>query len=471
MNRFQPRHAVVVGVFALLALGIVMVTSAGLSIEPAHQITMVGILSSRTAIYAYLALIFMGIGSHLDLTAILNWHGDHQGEINQPATTQSTPLKSPSISHIAVPSISASNFPANSATDPTPPTPSTNEKIIQFIRAVAIHPATYLFLISIVMLLLVHLPGIGAIKNGAARWIEFKSGSFKLSMQPSEFAKWAMTIILPAGIVAMGPTRIRRFFTGFLPLLIILSIICVLIITEDLGTAVLIGTVGMIVLFAAGVRWWHIVILLPAPIATIIYAILSSSYRMDRWNSFWNPYIDAQDKGYHMIQSMSAIANGHLTGRGLGHGIFKFGYLPEDTTDFLFAIICEEMGIIGALLVLFLYVVLLISGFLIIKRIQNNATKLVALGIVLTVGLQAVINLMVVTGLAPTKGIALPLLSAGGTGWILTAFSLGLLIKMDRVAEQNEHQETTDPEPTSNEYSNEPTDNATNLLTDLATVS
>jgi len=424
VRRFQPRHSVAIAVIGLLAIGLVMVTSAGLSIEPSHPVTMIGIVTSRTAIYAYLALVFMWVGAHLDISRILN-------SLSRSAGAGDTLP--------AVPSISASDCSGGSKSGAVWSIPLAQKSSYgRLLRSILFHPASYLFLLSVMILVLVHVPGIGAVKNGAARWIELRSGSFVLSMQPSEIAKWSMVIVLPAFIVAIGSMRVRRFFTGFVPLLVVLGIVCGLIITEDLGTAVLVGTVGMIVLYAAGVRWWHIGVLLPAPVTAVVFAILSSPYRMERVRSFWNPYADPREHGYHMIQSMTAIAGGHLTGRGLGHGVFKFGYLPEDTTDFLFAVICEEMGITGAALVVFLYVVLMVSGFMIIKRLRDRGQQLVALGIVLTVGLQAAINLLVVTGLAPTKGIALPLLSAGGTGWILTAFSLGLLMKMDKMAEEEE---------------------------------
>jgi hypothetical protein len=161
-------------------------------------------------------------------------------------------------------------------------------------------------------------------------------------------------------------------------------------------------------------------------------AIITNPYRIHRITSFLDPYQDAQGKGYHMIQSMVAVANGQFFGRGLGHGLQKFGYLPEDTTDFLFAIVCEELGVFGAALVIFLYGALLWSVLSVIRREPSRFLKLIALGVMATVGLQALINLAVVTGLGPTKGIALPLLSSGGTGWILTAASLGLVIAMDR---------------------------------------
>ena len=155
-----------------------------------------------------------------------------------------------------------------------------------------------------------------------------------------------------------------------------------------------------------------------------------------------DPFADAQGKGYHIIQSMAAITGGGLPGRGLGNGVQKFGYLPEATTDFIYAIVCEELGIGGAIGVLAIFVMLAITGLAIatgtakvkendgktkVISLVTNFESLIAMGFTLTVTMQALINAAVVTGLAPTKGIALPLISRGGTGWILTAFSLGMV--------------------------------------------
>jgi len=167
-------------------------------------------------------------------------------------------------------------------------------------------------------------------------------------------------------------------------------------------------------------------------LAAVGLAILASPYRVARLTAFLDPYADPQGTGYHMIQSMGAVAGGGFFGRGLGHGLQKFGYLPEDRTDFLFAIICEELGTPGAALVVFLFAGLLLAGLAIVRREPDRLLRLMGVGVITTVGLQAVINLAVVTGLGPTKGIALPLVSSGGTGWILTAFSLGLLVAIDR---------------------------------------
>jgi cell division protein FtsW len=184
-------------------------------------------------------------------------------------------------------------------------------------------------------------------------------------------------------------------------------------------------------LLAAGARLWHFLVFIPPLAAGAVVLIVTNPYRLTRIETFLDPYMQPQGSGYHMIQSMLAVSGGEGFGRGLGYGLQKFGYLPEDTTDFLFAIICEELGIAGAAVVIFLYIAMLWAGLAIVKRQTSVVLKLLGLGIISTVGFQALINLAVVTGLGPTKGIALPLVSSGGTGWILTAASLGLLVAMD----------------------------------------
>jgi cell division protein FtsW len=173
--------------------------------------------------------------------------------------------------------------------------------------------------------------------------------------------------------------------------------------------------------------------------AAVAAAILHSPYRVQRLLAWRDPFEDPQGIGYHIIQSLSAIAGGGVAGRGLGQGVQKFGYLPEATTDFVFAIVCEELGLAGAALVIALLVALLWSGLAIIAPSDPRLRpptfrRLLGLGILLTIGFQALMNVTVVTGLAPTKGIALPLVSHGGTGWVLTAFSLGILISIERAA-------------------------------------
>ena len=302
-------------------------------------------------------------------------------------------------------------------------------------------PIPWLLLAIIGLLLVVHVPGIGREMNGARRWIHLGFIGF----QPSEVAKWGMVIAL-AWYASRRAAVMSDFISGFaLPIVCVLAI-CALIASEDLGTAVLIGMVSVCMLIAAGSKWWHAAMWAPIGALGIVVAVLTSEYRLNRVKAFVDPYQDPQGIGYHMLQSMGAISGGGLAGRGLGNSIQKFGYLPEDTTDFIFAIICEEMGVVGAAIVICLYACLLICGFSIVKRVDHPFKRLLGMGVLLTVGLQALINIAVVTGSIPTKGIALPLLSSGGTGWVLTAFCIGLLVSMDRERAKAEAAESSESE-------------------------
>lgn len=274
-----------------------------------------------------------------------------------------------------------------------------------------------------------YIPGLKHPVNNSLRWVAIP-GFKSLTFQPSEFAKWGLLVVL-AAYGAFRMDLMRSFWRGLLPALIALGIVGAAIAHQDLGTGVLVVAAGSIVLLAAGARIWQFVMFIPPAAAGIVALIIANPYRVKRIETFFDPYIQPQKAGYHMIQSMLAVSGGEGFGRGLGFGLQKHGYLPEDTTDFIFAIICEELGIAGALLVIALYIALLWSGLAIVKRQQSPFLKLFGLGVLSTIGLQALINLAVVTGLGPTKGIALPLISSGGTGWILTAASLGLLIAMD----------------------------------------
>ncbi|MCA9294010.1 MAG: FtsW/RodA/SpoVE family cell cycle protein [Phycisphaerales bacterium] len=282
--------------------------------------------------------------------------------------------------------------------------------------------------IMLAALVLVYLPGVSGKAKGAARWLVLPGG---ITMQPSEVAKWGMPVVL-AWYATMRGGALNRFWGGLVPALVVLGMVAAIVVLEDLGTGVVILSVGGLVLIAGGARIWHFVMIAPAPLALLGLAIIAEPYRVQRLITFANPYAEARGSGYQIIQSLAAIAGGGGTGRGLGFGLQKFGYLPEDRTDFLFAIICEELGVMGAALVLALYALLLFAGWSVVKNERRMLLKLSALGVIATVGIQAIMNLAVVTGLAPTKGIALPLLSAGGTGWILTAASLGVLASLDR---------------------------------------
>jgi cell division protein FtsW len=322
--------------------------------------------------------------------------------------------------------------------------------------------------LSLLGLLAVHVPGLGKEVNGASRWVSLGP----LTFQPSELAKWLMPIGL-AWYIARTGERMQRFVPGFLLPMAIVGVVALGIAGEDLGTAVLVTGVAVIMLLAGGANLWNAVAFLPVGVLGFVALVFVSPYRLKRIFSVLDPYSDPQGSCYHIIQSMGAISGGGVAGRGLGNSVQKFGYLPEGTTDFIYSIICEEMGLLGAVAVLLLYVGLV---WCIVQVVSSRApapttdsslrdpgqgaptptspgslqpaldpmSRVLALGIGATVGLQAVINVVVVTGMAPTKGIALPLISRGGTGWMMTALCLGMVIAMDRRVARAEAQ-TDDP--------------------------
>lgn len=353
-------------VFALLTLGVVMVNSAGLTVNAEQGLDLSQVLLGRPTVLALIALIMMLVASQLNIDWLYKLRGFAS-------------------------------------------------------------PIPWMVVGSLLLLAAVHIPGIGREVNGARRWITLGPIGF----QPSEVAKWT-TIIVIAWYAAHRAQSLGKFWLGFLPPMIFTGIVCAVIALEDLGTAALIGMVAVFMLIAAGSKLWHVAALAPPAIAGLVAAIIANPYRLDRLRAFIDPYQDPQGIGYHMIQSMAAVAGGGLTGRGLGNGVQKFGYLPEDTTDFIFAVICEELGLIGGLVVVCLYAGLLLCSLSILRQTLNPFARLVGLGVMITIGFQALINMAVVTGTAPTKGIALPLISAGGTGWVLTAFCVGLLVSIDR---------------------------------------
>lgn len=294
-------------------------------------------------------------------------------------------------------------------------------------RATAIIP----FAVAASLLLLVLIPGIGREVNGAKRWIDIGP----LGFQPSEVAKWA-SILLVAWYATRSRVHLGRLVSGLGPVLLLIGLVCGLTMLEDLGTALLIAAVAALLLLAAGARLWHLAAVGIPAAAAVVVAIRAEGYRVTRLQAFLDPWADPAGSGYHIIQSLKAISGGGIGGRGLGNGIQKFGYLPEDTTDFIFSVITEELGLLGCGVVVALFLTLVWAGWRIIHRQQHPQCQLIALGIMATITLQSLINLCVVTGLAPTKGIALPLVSSGGTGWILTAFMLGLLCRLDRTPQQ-----------------------------------
>ncbi len=284
---------------------------------------------------------------------------------------------------------------------------------------------------SILLLLLVLIPGIGREVSGARRWFRFKFISF----QPSELANLAI-IIYMADFISRKNNEIKTFLKGFLPPVCVLGLCSLLILLQpDLGTTLAMGGVVFIMLFVAGVRPVHLlsVILSCLPILSIL--ILSAPYRRARILAFLNPWADPKGGGFQIIQSQIALGSGGLFGKGLGHSIQKLFYLPAAHTDFIFSIIGEELGLLGALSVIVLFIIFILQGLKIIKNAPTQFGYFLSLGLVLMISLKAIINIGVSCGLLPTKGLPLPLISYGGSSLIFDMISVGMLMNISRTGE------------------------------------
>jgi cell division protein FtsW len=241
-------------------------------------------------------------------------------------------------------------------------------------------------------------------------------------------AKLTLVVFLAAYLSARSAEgTLGRFFRGVLPAALAIGVCAVLVGSEDFGTAVLLAGVGGLMLLVAGGRWRHLLLLAGPALAAFAGLLLAKPYRMQRLTSFMDIWADPRGEGYHPIQSLITIASGGWFGRGLGGGIQKYGYLPESRTDFIFAVWCEETGLVGAAVVLLLFGLLLYLGTRAAQAAPTTFGRLLAVGLTLMVVLQAVMNIAVVTVAAPTKGIALPLVSAGGSGVVFLGASVGLL--------------------------------------------
>ena len=293
-------------------------------------------------------------------------------------------------------------------------------------------PAVWLVAISIGLLVAVLIPGIGMEINYARRWLRLPLGPVTINFQPSELAKWSMILFVPAVSVMLGE-KIKSFSKAFVPVCLLIGLIVGLIVIEDFGTAAFVAFVSLVIFFIAGARWWHFLTPVPILAAAFALAILSSPERIERIKSFSQPdSATEQTSGYQVKQSLIAISTGGIVGKGLGEGISKYGHLPEDTTDFIFAIIAEELGFVGVCFIILLFILFIFLGIIIVGRCDDDFGKLLAFGIVLAIAFQAVINLGVVTKLLPTKGIALPFISAGGSHLFLTAAAVGILVSIAR---------------------------------------
>ena len=283
-----------------------------------------------------------------------------------------------------------------------------------------------IFIISIIALLLVFVPYLGKASGGARRWIRIAAFTF----EPSELVKLTFVTYL-ASAISRKQEYMRSFSKGLLPFLVIIGFVSVILYMQpDLGSILLIFILGMIMLFVGGVRVRHVLMvgLLSSPL--IYYAIIKASYRLKRILAFWDPWKDPQGIGFHIVQSFIAFGSGGLFGKGLGKSTQKLFYLPEAHTDFIFAIIGEELGLVGASIVLALFGFLIWKGINLSLEVEDEFGKLLAVGITSYIGLQAFINMSVVTGLLPTKGMTLPFISYGGSSMVINMIAIGILLNI-----------------------------------------
>lgn len=287
-----------------------------------------------------------------------------------------------------------------------------------------------LLLISIAMLAIVLIHGIGRQINGSMRWI----GIGPVGLQVSEFAKLGLIIYL-AGYLVRHEELVRTSANGFLRPLLILVILGFLLLKEpDFGATTVIFITALGMMFLAGARLWQFLILFLLVTASLFFLALSSPYRLQRLTTFLNPWANPFDSGYQLTQSLIAFGRGGWFGVGLGESIQKLFYLPDAHSDFLFAVTAEELGLIGAILIIGLFILLITRIFNIGRQAEQQGrlfASYLAYGIGIWLAVQAMINIGVNIGLLPTKGLTLPLMSYGGSSMIVTCVAIALLFRID----------------------------------------
>ncbi|MBD1379932.1 stage V sporulation protein E [Metabacillus arenae] len=290
--------------------------------------------------------------------------------------------------------------------------------------------AKVLIIVCFFLLIVVLIPGVGMERNGSRSWI----GVGAFSIQPSEFMKLAMIAFL-AKFLSENQKKITSFKKGLVPSLGLVFIAFGMIMLQpDLGTAtVMVGTCTVMI-FIAGARISHFIALGLIGLGGFVGLVLSAPYRMKRITSFLNPWEDPLGSGFQIIQSLYAIGPGGLFGLGLGQSRQKFFYLPEPQTDFIFAILAEELGFIGGSFILLLFSLLLWRGIRIALGAPDLFGSFIAVGIIAMVAIQVMINIGVVTGLMPVTGITLPFLSYGGSSLTLMLMAVGVLLNVSRYA-------------------------------------
>lgn len=290
--------------------------------------------------------------------------------------------------------------------------------------------APYLFLFAAFLLLVVLVPGVGRVINGSQRWLRF----FGLGFQPSEFAKLAV-VLYAADYTVRKAAFMGSFRKGFLPMAGVMLFAGTLLLLEpDFGAFAVITIIAMGVLFLGGMNWRLFAGLAVCLVIGFVMLIWVAPYRLERVAGFLDPWADPLGKGYQLTHSLIAFGRGEVLGVGLGASVEKLFYLPEAHTDFLLAVIAEELGLVGVAVVLGLFGWFVVRAFAVGRqaaRLERYYAALVAQGIGLWLGAQALINMGVNMGVLPTKGLTLPLLSFGGTGLVVNIAAVAVLLRVD----------------------------------------
>jgi cell division protein FtsW len=280
--------------------------------------------------------------------------------------------------------------------------------------------------LAMILLLLIFVPHLGVRAGGARRWLNLGFFSF----QVTELVKVCMVLFL-AHFLTRKANVLKSFSRGILiPLLVTLVIIVLIALEPDFGAAVMISMILMLMLFLAGCRVTHLAGLTALLIPAAVWMVMFKSYRIDRLKVFLNPWNDPGNKGFQIIQSLLSFGSGGAFGVGIGDGMQKLFYLPEPHTDFILSVIAEEGGFVGVMAVIFLYVVLIVRGFMIAFRAPDLFGTLLAAGLTMLLAMGAFINIAGVMGLIPLKGLTLPFLSYGGTSLVMSLVTVGILLNI-----------------------------------------
>ncbi len=278
------------------------------------------------------------------------------------------------------------------------------------------------------LLIAVLIPGVGKKVGGAARWLSIAGFTF----QPAEFVKIGLVLFL-AHSLAHKQDKVKSFRFGFLPYMLILAVLLGLLLAQpDLGSALTIGIVAAAMLLVAGTRVSYLAGIGLVALPFLYFMVMNVDYRRRRILAFLNPWEDPSNTGFQIIQSWIAFGSGGAFGQGLGESKQKLFFLPEAHTDFIFSVIGEELGFVGVIVIAAMFMLLILRGLRTSLNAPNEFSCFLAFGITLLVGMQAFVNMAVVMGMVPTKGLALPLISYGGTSLVTTLAAIGILLNVSR---------------------------------------